>query len=290
MSQPQSAPDMTGKVCIVTGGNSGIGKEAAKGLVALGAAVVIICRDKSKGEAALSEIRSAGNGSAELIVADISSLAQVRAAADEFGRTRSRLDVLVNNAGVILTKRLVSPEGYEKTLATNHLGHFLLTNLMLNTLKKSAPSRIINVSSEAHRGARIDFEDIQGEKQYSTYKAYSQSKLANVLFSYELARRLEGTGITVNSIHPGVVRTGFGHDTGGMLSAVIHIGSPFFMSAKRSAKAIVYLASSPEVATVTGKYFSKSKVGKSSKESYDEEAAKRLWDVSEELTGLPFRP
>ncbi len=286
--QSHSTSDMTGKVCIVTGGNSGIGKEAAKGLVALGADVVIICRDRTKGEAALSEIRQAGKGSAELIVADISSLSQVRAGVDEFERTHRRLDVLVNNAGVILTKRIVTADGYEQTFATNHLGHFLLTDLLMDTIKKSSPSRIINLTSQAHRGARIDFEDIQGEKHYSAYKAYSQSKMANVLFTYELAKKLEGTGVTVNCLHPGVVRTGFGHDTGGLLSMIISIGSPFFISAKRSAKAVVYLASSPDLVTTSGKFFSKSKEAKSSRESYDEEAAKRLWDVSEKLTGTPF--
>src|SRR5262245_54855373 len=154
MTQPHAIPDMTGKVCIVTGGNSGIGKEAAKGLVGLGATVVIICRDRAKGEAALSEIGATGKGMAELIVADLSSLADVRSAAAEFRHTHQRLDVLVNNAGAILTKRLVTPEGYEQTFAANHLGHFLLTNLLLDTLKKSAPSRIINITSEAHSGAR----------------------------------------------------------------------------------------------------------------------------------------
>ncbi len=281
--------DMTGKVCIVTGGNSGIGKETAKGLAGLGADVVIICRDRSKGEAALSEIRPAhGKGSVELIVADLSSLAQVKAAADGFKSGHQRLDVLVNNAGVILIKRLVTPEGYEQTFATNHLGHFLLTSLMLDLLKKSAPSRIINITSEAHRGAKIDFEDIQGEKHYSSFKAYGQSKLANVLFTYELAKRLEGSGISVNCLHPGVVRTGFGHDTGGALSALIRLGSPFYMSPRKSARAVVYLASAPELGIVTGKHFSKSKQVESSPESYDQETAKRLWELSEELTGVRF--
>ena len=238
----------------------------------------------------MSEIKTeTGKQSVELLVADLSSFKTVRELVDEFKGKYSRLDVLVNNAGVILTKRLLSPDGYEKTFATNHLGHFLLTNLLLDTLIKSSPSRVINVTSEAHRGAKIDFDDLFGEKKYGSFKAYSQSKLANVLFTYELARRLEGTGVTVNCLHPGVVRTGFGHDTGGVLSALIHIGSPFFMSPIKSARSVVYLASDPGLERVTGKHFSKSKEVESSQESYDLESAKRLWEVSEELTGVRFR-
>ncbi len=279
-------PVMTGKVCMVTGGNSGIGKETAAGLAKLGGTVVIVCRDKTKGEAALAEIRTkSGNQNVDLTLADLSSMQFVRQLAEDFKRKYQKLHVLVNNAGVVLTKRLVTPEGFEQTFATNHLGHFLLTNLLLDLIKASAPARIINVTSEAHRGSIIRFDDLQGEKKYSSFRAYGQSKLANVLFTYELARKLEGTGATVNCLHPGVVRTGFGHDSGGVMSLGIWVISPLFMSAEKAARAALYLATSPEVEGVTGKYFRKTREARSSEESYDVEAA-RLWQVSEELTGL----
>ncbi len=278
---------MNGKVCLVTGGNSGIGKETGVGLAKLGANVLIVCRDKTRGEAALSEIRTeSGNQNVDLTLADLSSMRSVRQLAEDFKRKYQKLHVLVNNAGVVLTKRLVTPEGFEQTFATNHLGHFLLTNLLLDLIKASAPARIINVTSEAHRGSIIHFDDLQGEKKYSSFRAYGQSKLANVLFTYELARKLEGTGVTVNCLHPGVVRTGFGHDSGGAMSLGIWVISPFFMSAEKAARAAVYLATSPEVEGVTGKYFRKTREARSSEESYDVEAAQRLWQVSEKLTEL----
>ncbi len=278
-------PDMTGKVCMVTGGNSGIGKETAAGLAKLGGTVVIVCRDKTKGEAALSEIRTkSGNRNVDLILADLSSMRSVRQLAEDFRRKYEKLQVLVNNAGVVQAKRHATPEGFEQTFATNHLGHFLLTNLLLDLIKASAPARIINVTSEAHRGSKIHFDDVQGEKKYSSFRAYGQLKLANVLFTYELARKLEGTRVTVNCLHPGVVRTGFGHDDPGLMSLAIRIGSPFFMSPVKAARAAVHLATSPELEGVSGKYFSKMKEARSSKESYDEETARRLWETSEELT------
>jgi retinol dehydrogenase 12 len=283
----ESRIDMSGKVCLVTGGNSGIGKEAALGLAKLGATVTIVSRDTAKGEAAVSEIRSkSGNTNVNLLVSDLSSMSSVRQLAQTFLKQYARLDVLINNAGIYLPKRVVTADGYETVFATNHLGHFLLTNLLLALLKTSTPSRIINVTSDAHKGPEIDFEDLMQEKKYSAFKAYHQSKLANVLLTYELAKRLEGTGITVNCLHPGVVRTGFGKDMGGLFSIGVKLAGPFMMSPEKAAKALVYMATAPELEEVTGKHFAKGKEKESSKESHDQSAAARLWQVSTELTKL----
>ena len=282
-----SETDMSGRVSLITGGNSGLGKATALGLAKLGSSVVIVSRDKDRGEAALIEIRGkSGNRNVDMMVGDMSSLDSVRELAHDFKGRYRKLHVLINNAGVILPRRVVTVDGLEATFATNHLGHFLLTNLLLDVLKANAPSRIINITSSAHYGTEVNFDDLQGEKKYSMYAAYSQSKLANVLFTYELARRLEGTGVTVNCLDPGVVRTGFGKDQGGLLNIGIRIISPFMMSPDKAAKAEIYLATSSELEGVSGKYFSKGKSAKSSKESYDENAAERLWKMSAELTKL----
>jgi NAD(P)-dependent dehydrogenase (short-subunit alcohol dehydrogenase family) len=282
-----SKVDMTGKICLITGGNSGIGKAAALGLAKLNATVVIVSRDKDKGEATLIELKAkSGNRNVDAMTADLSSLDSVRELAHDFKARYKKLHVLVNNAGVFLPKRIPTVDGLETTFATNHLGHFLLTNLLLDELEESAPSRIINITSSAHRGTEIDFDDLQGEKKYSGYHAYSQSKLANVLFTYQLAKRLNGTGVTVNCLHPGVVRTGFGKDVTGLMTVLVRIGSPFMMSPEKSARAVIYLATSPELESVSGKHFSKGKEEKSSTESYDEASAERLWKVSAELAKL----
>ena len=279
--------DMTGKTCLITGGNSGIGKATAIGLAKLGATVVIVSRDKDKGEAAIFEIRSVSrNKDVDSMVSDLSSLDSVRELAHDFTARYKQLHVLVNNAGIFLPKRVPTVDGFETTFATNHLGHFLLTNLLLDELKASSPSRIINITSSAHYGTEIDFEDLQGEKKYSGYHAYSQSKLANVLFTYQLAKKLEGTSVTVNCLHPGVVRTGFGKDQGGLMSIGVRIGSPFMMSAESAAKAVIYLATSPEMEGVSGKFYSKGHEKRSSHQSYDMASAERLWKVSAELTKL----
>jgi retinol dehydrogenase-14 len=283
----QSIFDMTGKICLVTGANSGIGKATALSLAKLDATVVMVSRDKDKGEAALFEIRTlSGNKNIDSMVADLSSQDSVRELAHDFKARYKKLHVLINNAGIFLPKRVSTVDGLEATFATNHLGHFLLTNLLLDVLKASAPSRIINITSSAHRGTEINFEDLQGEKKYSGYHAYSQSKLANVLFTYELAKQLEGTGVTVNCLHPGVVRTGFGKDQTGLMSVLVRIGSPFMMSPEKAAKAVIYLAASPELEGVSGKHFSRGKEERSSTESYDAASAERLWKVSTELTKL----
>jgi retinol dehydrogenase-14 len=276
-----------GKVCLVTGSSSGIGKATASGLAALGATVVLACRDSERGEAARQEIaRESNNQDVSVGLVDLARLDSVRSYADEFLKKFSRLHVLVNNAGIYASKRVVTADGFEETFAINHLAHFLLTNLLLDLMKASAPSRIVNVSSEAQSRGHIDFNDLQGERKYTGWKSYPQSKLANVLFTYELARRLEGTGVTVNCVHPGTVRTNFGRNNGGFMGLIVRVFAPLMLSPEQGAKTVIWLASSPEVEHSSGKYFAKQSEMKSSKESYDLEVAKHLWDVSCELTGL----
>ena len=277
---------MTGKVCLVTGGTSGIGKATALELAKLKASVIIVGRNRKRGESALEEIRSkSGNQNVELMLADLSSQQSIRQMAQEFKSKRERLDVLINNAGVFMLRRSLTVDGIEKTFAVNHLAPFLLTNLLLDLLKKSAPSRIVNVASATHYGKRVRFDDLQGKRHYSGFWAYGQSKLANILFTYSLARKLEGTGVTVNCLHPGFVRTNLGRDNG-ILFFFFKLATIFAVSPEKGAETVIHLASSPEVSGVTGKYFEDKKEVRSSDESYDVETARRLWQVSEELTGL----
>ncbi len=278
---------MEGRVCMITGANSGIGRATATGLAQLGATVVMVCRDPSKGEAALAEIKArSGNDSVTLMLADLSSQKSIGSLVKELTSIYEHLHVLVNNAGVFLSKRAVTVDGIETTFAVNHLAPFLLTNLLLNILKASAPARIVNVSSSAHCGGHIDFDDLQGEKKYSGFKAYSQSKLANALFTYELARKLNGTGVTANCLHPGAVATNLVRSNSGFYGLIWKLVSPFVLSPEKGAQTCIYLASSPEVDDLTGKYFVKETETVSSKESYDEAIAQRLWQVSAELMGL----
>jgi retinol dehydrogenase 14 len=277
---------MTGKTCLITGGNSGIGKATALGLARMGWNVVIVSRSKEKGEKALTDIVStSGNRNIELMLADMSSQDSVRNLASDFRASHERLHLLVNNAGVYLTRRISTVDGLEATFATNHLGTFLLTNLLLDVLKASAPARIVNVSSDAHFGAKVNFEDLQGEKKFSGWRAYGQSKLAMILFTHELAKRLEGTGVTVNSAHPGVVRTNFANNNG-LVTFGFRLLRPFFISPQTAAKRILYVATSPDLDRVSGKYFTKMHEANSSPESYEDESAQRLWQVSEQLTKL----
>jgi retinol dehydrogenase 14 len=277
------------KVCLITGATSGIGKATAMGLANMGASVVMVGRDRGKGEAVMAEIKEKSpNASVDLMLADVSSQEQIRRLADEFKEAYPRLDVLINNAGVFRSKRLTSADGIEMTFAVNHLAYFLLTNLLLDVLEASAPSRIVNVSSGAQSNGTIDFDDLQGEnKEYKGTKAYSQSKLANVLFTYELARRLEGTGVTANCLHPGAVRTSFGRGSSGVFGFMVRALRPFMISPERGAETSIYLASSPEVDGLSGGYFVKKGEARSSDGSYDERIARRLWEVSAELTDLP---
>ncbi|HEX9429936.1 MAG TPA: SDR family oxidoreductase [Candidatus Bathyarchaeia archaeon] len=282
-----SSANMTGRICLVTGGNSGIGKATAIGLAKTGATVVIVSRSREKGQTAVNDIiGKSGNTNVEIIQADMSSQNSIHEAADEFKARHEKLHVLINNAGVYLTKRTTTPDGFESTFAVNHLGPFLLTSLLLDILKASAPSRIVNVTSDAHKGAKIDFDDLQGEKRFSGWRAYGQSKLAMILYTHELAKKLEGTGVTVNSAHPGVVRTNFAKNNGGLVMLGFRFLGMFFISPESAAKRILYVATSPDLDGVTGKYFTKMHEVRSSQESYDDDSAKRLWQVSEQLTRL----
>ncbi len=277
---------MKGKVVMITGATGGIGKETARGLAHMGATLVLVSRSKEKLIRIVDEMRSeTENKDIDYLPCDLTSMESVRRLASEYREKYDRLDVLINNAGEIINERRISVDGYEYTLALDHLSHFLLTSLLLDIIIRSAPSRIINLSSVGHIMGHIDFDDIMIEKGYTPGKAYGQAKLANILFTYELARRLSDTGVTVNCLHPGMVRTNFGKDTTGAWKLFILLSKPFMISARKGAQTSIYLASSPEVVSVSGKYFAKKKVKKSSKESYDESVAKRLWRISEELTG-----
>ena len=278
---------MKGKTVLITGGTNGIGKVTAQELAKMGAEVVIIGRSAEKTKATVATIKEqSGNNAVGSIVADLSSLAEVRRAAAEFKAQHQRLDVLVNNAGAVFASRQETVDGYELTFALNHLAYFLLTNLLLDTLKASAPARIVNVSSDAHRGAKLNFDDLQHTRSYGMggFSVYSDSKLANILFTYELARRLEGTGVTANALHPGFVATGFGRNNKGLMNLIMGVITRFALSEQQGAQTSIYLASSPEVEGVSGQYFEESKAVQSSPESYDEAAQKRLWQISEELT------
>lgn len=276
---------MNGKICLVTGATNGIGKATAQALAQMGATVVIVGRNPAKCAAIVDEIRQiSGNDAVEALVADLSNMAEVRQVADQFKAKYPQLHVLVNNAGGAFGKRQLTSEGFERTFALNHLNYFLLTHLLLDTLKASAPARIVNVASDAHKGAQLDFDNLQTEKGNFGLTAYGRSKLANIMFSYELARRLSGTGVTVNVLHPGLVRTGFASNMGAVPSAVINFFMRFVaLTPEQGAQTSVYLASSPDVENVTGKYWEKSQPLTSSRASYDEATWTRLWEVSDKL-------
>src|ERR671921_935374 len=277
------------KICLITGATSGIGKATAMGLANMGARVVMVGRDRDRGEAALAEIKEkTTNPSVDLMLADLSSQEEIRRLAVEFNETHPRPDVLINDAGLFRSKRITTADGLETTFAVNHLAYFFLTNLLLDVLEASAPSRVVNVSSGDHSNGTIDFDDLQAEKGYKGAKAYSQSKLANVLFTYELARRLEGTGVTANCLHPGAgVRTNLGSGVTGVFGFMVRALKPLMKSPEQGAETSIYLASSPEVEGLSGKYFVKKAEARSSDVSYDERIARRLWEVSAELTDLP---
>lgn len=278
---------MEGKTCLVTGATSGIGKETALALARRGASVVIVGRNPAKAADTVRWIREqTGNDSVDLMLADLSSQQQIRRLAEEFKQKDHRLHVLVNNAGAVLLSRRESVDGIEMTWALNHLGYFLLTNLLLDVLRAGAPSRIVNVSSGAHRGVELDFADLQGREGYRGWRAYARSKLANLLFTYELAERLEGTGVTVNALHPGLVATnlpGGNGLRGRLLTFLLGLRG---MRPEAGARTVVYLAASSEVEGFSGQYFVKQKAVRSSRASYDQAAAGKLWQVSAELTGL----
>ncbi|NJL54323.1 SDR family oxidoreductase [bacterium] len=278
---------MDKQVCLVTGANRGIGKEVALGLAKQGAHVVMVCRNGQQGVAAQQDIqRLANNLHVDLLLADLSSQASVRQLVDTVQSRYTCLHVLINNAGLMLSERAVSVDGLEMTLAVNHLAGFLLTTLLLDLLKRSAPARIINVTSVVHQWGSIHFDDLQLEQGYDIDKAYYQSKLANVLFTYELSRRLGTVGITVNSFDPRMTATDFAKDRKGFAGFIAKVWKPFMNSAETSGQNIVHLATSPEFAGVSGQYVVNRKAVKSSSASYDEQAARQLWDMSAALVRL----
>jgi NAD(P)-dependent dehydrogenase (short-subunit alcohol dehydrogenase family) len=282
---------MQGKIVLVTGATNGIGKVTALELAKQGARTVIVGRNRTKTEATVKEIQAhSGNPKVEMLLGDLALMADVRRIAAEFKSKYDRLDVLVNNAGAWFTEREETAEGIEMTFALNHLSYFLLTNLLLDVLKANAPARIVNVSSRVHADEPLDFDDLQNTKNYGRnngLRVYGQSKLANVLFTYELARRLEGTGVTANVLHPGIIGSGFGLNNKGLFTKVaMMLYSRLALSPEEGAKTIIHLAASPEVEGVSGQYWVKCKAVPSSKDSHDVEAQRRLWEVSEQMTGL----
>ena len=278
---------MQDKVCMVTGATAGIGRVTATALARQGAAVIIASRNPQRcAETAARTRQETGNARVDYLAADLSSQAQIRQLVEEFHKRYDRLDVLVNNAGAFYMRRQESVDQIEMTFALNHLNYFLLTNLLLDTIEASAPARIVNVSSDAHRGGQIRFDDLQGQKKFSGWRAYAQSKLANVLFTYELARRLEGKEVTANALHPGFVATRFAENNGGLYKAAMSLVHLFARTPEQGARTSIYLASSPQVEGVSGKYFTDEKPVDSDPASYDQVSARRLWDVSAEMTGL----
>ena len=276
---------MVGKIVMITGGTGGIGKATAIGLARLGARVGITGRDVTRTGQVAADIRAAsGNPEVDAFAADMSSQAEVRRLAVAVLETYPRLDVLINNVGGFWAHRHPTADGLERTFALNHLAPFLLTNLLLDRLKASAPARVVTVSSGAQSAGRIDFDDLQSARNYSGQRAYSQSKLANIMFTNELARRLEGTGVTATSVHPGVVRTNFGaEDQAWLFTVVSHVVLPFLKTPAQGAQTSIYLASSPDVDGVTGQFFANGKPRTANKVAYDTDMTARLWQVSADL-------
>jgi len=280
---------MKSKTVLVTGATDGIGKETALRLARQGARVLLAGRNPEKGARAVSDIRQAtGHDALTFLPADLSVQDDVRALADSVKATTDRLDVLVNNAGAFMVGREESSDGIEMTFALNHLNYFLLTDCLLDLLKASGPSRVVSVASIAHRRAALDFDDLQLKNGYGGWKAYSRSKLANVMFTYALARRLEGSGVTANCLHPGFVRSHFGQNNGllGRLGVSLAMRFGGAISVEQGAKTSIHLASSPDVEGQSGLYFDECKPTKSNRVSYDEAAQERLWQISAELVGL----
>ena len=284
-------PDLSGQTVLITGGNSGIGKATAALLAGAGADVTITSRDVNRGERAADDIRAEAGGHGEVSVGDLdlARLASVRSFAEEFLADHDRLDVLVLNAGLTSARRQVTEDGFELLFQVNHLGHFLLTQLLLDRLKASAPSRVVVVASVAHKhGGPLDFDDLQSERNYSGMGTYGRTKLANVLFTRELARRLDGTGVIVNALHPGTVRTGWGGDgdAGFLLTWGLRTARWVFLSPRQAAMRVAHLAVGPSVEGKTGGYYVRNRLVDPAPAGRDDEAARRLWQVSEELLGL----
>ena len=280
---------LEGKTCMITGASSGIGLATAVDLARRGMHLVLVCRDRGRGEEAVARIAAeTGNRLAELMLADLSAQQSIRRLAADFIARKQRLHVLVNNAGVLNMRRSVTIDGIETVFAVNHLACFLLTLLLLDRLKEAGRARIVNVASGAHHGLTMSFDDLGGERRYRPMRIYGQSKLANILFTYELARRLEGSGITANCLHPGVIATRLGSNNGPLARLAPPILRLFFRSPEEGAATSVHLASSPEVEGVSGQYFVDCRPARSSRESHNEATARCLWEISARMTGIDF--
>jgi len=279
--------NMEGKVVVLTGGTSGIGQVAAEALAGMGARMILVARDQKRGEATLHRLRQRSPRAAHRVYyADLSRLAEMKRAGQEIAAAEPRIDLLINNAGAFFSRREVTEDGLELTFATNHVSYFVLTHLLREPLIRAAPARIVNTASEAHRRARLDFSDLQSEKGYRGFAVYGRSKLANILFTRELARRMEGTGVTANSLHPGFVATRFGDNNSGRTASVIGFLKRFALTPEKGAETIVYLATSDEPRTITGKYFHKCRVATPSKHAQDDSSAERLWQETTRLARL----
>ena len=278
---------MRGKVIVITGATSGIGQVAAERLAGMGARIVLVARDKARGEAALARLRERAPGVAhDVHYADLSRLAEMKRVAGQIAAAEARIDVLINNAGALFSSRQVTEDGLELTFATNHAAYFVLTHGLRERLMASAPARVVNTASNAHRGARLDFEDLDSANGYRGLKVYGRSKLCNILYTRELARRWAGTRVTANCLHPGFVATRFGDESGGALSCVVRIAKTFAISPEQGADTLVYLASSSEVANVSGDYFYKCRRVTPSREARDDDAARRLWSETVRLAAI----
>jgi NAD(P)-dependent dehydrogenase (short-subunit alcohol dehydrogenase family) len=276
---------MQGTTVVITGATSGIGEVAADRLAAKGARIVFIARDKARGEETLKHLHAiAPDADHTAYYADLSKLRETKRVASEIAAAEPKIDVLVNNAGAMFNARRVTEDGLEMTFATNHMSYFVLTNVLKDRM--GSGGRIVSTASDAHKGAHLDFEDLQSARHYSGFGVYGRSKLCNILFTRELARRLAGTGVTANCLHPGFVATRFGNQSGGILSFVIGLAKNFALTPEQGAATIIHLASSPDVAEITGRYFVKSEPATPSKEAQNDADAKRLWDVSARLAGL----
>ncbi|MDE1825424.1 MAG: SDR family oxidoreductase [Candidatus Micrarchaeota archaeon] len=280
---------MNGKVCVVTGATSGVGRATAMILGSTGATVILVCRDRKRGEAIKKEIiRKTKNKNISVMFADFTYLHSIKQLAKKFKEHHQYLHILINNAGVLHSKRILTKDGYETTFQVNYLAPFLLTNLLLRVIKKSAPSRIVNVTSDEHIRGSIDFDNLHGEKHYGGYWAYARSKLALILFTYKLAEKLVGTKVTVNCVHPGSIATNIGRNSSGIMGLYFKVGKRFMKKPEQGAEEIVYLATSSEAEKVTGKYFIDKTISKSSKLSYDKVVADRLWKKTIDLIGKRF--
>lgn len=282
---------MDGKVVVFTGGTSGIGQVAATELARQGARIVLVARDRGRAAAALADFSAAGPGIAHrALYANLASIAETKAVAAQIAVAEPRIDVLVNNAGALFNRRMVSPDGLEMTFAVNHMAYFVLTAGLARTLAQSPAARIVSTASGAHRGAKLDFGDLQSERGYSGFQVYGRSKLCNILLTRELARRLAGTGVTANCLHPGFVATRFGDGSGGVMQALMPLARLGAISPKKGAETLVYLASSPDVADVSGQYFHQCRIDVPSAEAQDDAAAARLWAESERLAAAVAQP